>query len=281
MKVLSHILFKGDIEADNLPSVNGGTYESLFVDSSGKVHKGAATGGSESQGGEDKVNVADGSGGWLKTNLHIYGALIRHKDGSSGIELTHDGQDDDAELQFDKLVIKSDNPTIKKKTGEALWVPTNDHHLVNKRYVDDKVAEAVSEDVWVTDIISEAGQYVTTKPVSLSQYVGASVRMTLQCFASVGGDSRLSAEIVIAAAAYKHNVHMYIGDLKVVSHAGMKVTNLMLPPPYVVEDVPHGDIRVTPVISVGVWTGEFKVENQAMDNMTIEYKYNIRELRGK
>ena len=38
--IKSHIYAKGDINADNLPATNGGTYEALYLDTNGKFHRG-------------------------------------------------------------------------------------------------------------------------------------------------------------------------------------------------------------------------------------------------
>ncbi len=257
----------------------------LTVEDGKPAWKAPATGGESSQGADDKVNVADGKGGWKATYLEISTSTLRHKDtnNNSGITIDEDGKNDSIEIDYDEFTIKSDDPRIYRKTfdlGTPGWIPTHDDHLVNKKYVDDTVNNAVPQDVWYTASLGASwSSGANTEQIDISDYTAASVTLTIKCSGSDGA-KRLSADMVVNASIYKHTANRYISDIKVVSFAGVKIDDITGTP--TVSTLLQGEIKIVANMTGSVWNGTFNIQNQTegvvVDAIDIQYKQDVHEI---
>ncbi len=282
MQFLSDILIKGKAFIDNIVSTDGSPFKFLVRDTvTGEIKEKDAT-MPYSQGSQHKVNVADGSGGWKETNLKVDGELIRHKDGSSGIEITHNGEDDNVELEFDRLIINSDDPRIIPKSGYfgAPWQPTDTNHLVNKKYVDNEILKAVPPEPWTMLTLSSPPNNQDTDTISLDATSKNIIRLTVQ-FDGSEGDKYLSAQIIADASVYKHTNIMLISDLKIVSYTGVKYK--FSPNKPLVSNLPDNELTVKANMDGIAWTGSFNIQNNTninetameISNITVRYKIDI------
>ncbi|MBE0663723.1 MAG: hypothetical protein IH597_14810 [Bacteroidales bacterium] len=92
----------------------------------------------QSEGSLNTFNTSNGSGGWVATNLEMYGyGYIRNR--LLPTTLFYLGDDGIIELICENsITLRADDQQIRKYDS-TLYVPTSDHSLVNKKYVDDNI----------------------------------------------------------------------------------------------------------------------------------------------
>ena len=286
MKVLSDILFKGEVAVDELPSVNGGSVDSVVIDSNGKLRKASLSG---SVGAIHNVNTSDGSGGFQENLLAIESKNLRPLktatkavDNNSGISFVGSVMVDSHDIisHAPKIEIHSDEPLVKSGSGGA-FQPSKDDHIVNKKYVDDQVSEIIIpeekwEEAYFTTVggINRALINVPLENSGAEYYVDSELVFKINL--AEHPNIRLSAHKKLSLAVfYTTNLVPYHAPLHIYSEAGVLLDTTDLPGS--VEHLNPEDISINTVTGKDL---RLQVVNNTGYGIKCFFKLKVKNIRN-